>query len=291
MAGHLPAPNPGPIACERAPDGTDVSILAVTPPASVARFTLQAGLTGRAVKHRTVDEIWHVLSGEGELWRRLDGVEDIVPLVHGTTVHLPVETVFQVRATSLTALVVLGVITPAWPGDAEARWVCGQWGPSVRDSSLSGPLALRPGRREDADALGELAIRSKAWWGYAEGFLRECRSELSVLPEHVELATVAEIEGELAGFSLVVPEARFGAELEALFVDPRAMGRGAGHQLMMSAMRHARLLGATQLLIQSDPQARGFYEDCGARLIGTRASGSIKGRHLPLLVVDTSIGA
>jgi hypothetical protein len=38
--------------------------------------------------------------------------------------------------------------------------------------------------------------------------------------------------------------------------------------------------------IHSDPEAQGFYERMGARLIGKTPSGSIAGRLLPLLQHD-----
>ena len=41
-------------------------------------------------------------------------------------------------------------------------------------------LALRPARPEEAPALTELCLRSKAVWGYDAAFMQACRRELTM---------------------------------------------------------------------------------------------------------------
>ena len=53
-----------------APDGSEVRILARVDRGSAAHFQLDAGYVAQAVMHRTIDEIWYFLSGDGEFWRR-----------------------------------------------------------------------------------------------------------------------------------------------------------------------------------------------------------------------------
>jgi len=38
-------------------------------------------------------------------------------------------------------------------------------------------LVLRPAVRAEADALSQLGLRSKAYWGYDEAFIEACRAE------------------------------------------------------------------------------------------------------------------
>ena len=45
-----------------------------------------------AVTHRTVDELWYVLAGTGELWRRQGEREEIVPLLPHTAHSIPLGT-------------------------------------------------------------------------------------------------------------------------------------------------------------------------------------------------------
>jgi mannose-6-phosphate isomerase-like protein (cupin superfamily) len=112
-----------------APDGSTVRVLAATEHGSTARFELDAGRTSLAVRHRTVEEIWHVLAGRGEMWRRLGEHESVVGLEPGVTLVIPPGTSFQFRTLGPGALVVFGVTMPPWPGADEAQLVegCPGW--------------------------------------------------------------------------------------------------------------------------------------------------------------------
>lgn len=96
-----------------ASDGSDVRVLAGLGSGGMAHFTLPAAQTSPAVAHRTVEEIWFVVSGRGEMWRKLG-------------------THFQFRAHAGEPLAVIGITMPPWPGDAEAFRVAGPWTPTVR---------------------------------------------------------------------------------------------------------------------------------------------------------------
>src|SRR5258707_6155420 len=53
-----------------APDGSDVRVLLQLDRGGMAHFELGAGRTSVAVAHHSVDEIWYILRGHGEMWRR-----------------------------------------------------------------------------------------------------------------------------------------------------------------------------------------------------------------------------
>ena len=110
-----------------APDGSDVRVLLGLPAGSMAHFELAAGKVARAVTHRTVGEVWFVLAGRGEMWRRQDGHEETVPLEPGTCLTLPVGTHFQFRASASEPVSAIGVTMPPWPGEDEAMEVAGPW--------------------------------------------------------------------------------------------------------------------------------------------------------------------
>jgi mannose-6-phosphate isomerase-like protein (cupin superfamily) len=116
---------------EMAPDGSEVRVLAATRRASTAHFLLGPGATAVAVAHHTVDEIWYVLRGSGQLWRRQGDREEIIDLVPGVSASIPLGTAFQFRAAADDALEVLGATTPPWPGDDEAFVVEGPWTANV----------------------------------------------------------------------------------------------------------------------------------------------------------------
>ena len=54
-----------------APDGSEIRVLAGTERCSMAHGLLPPGGVSRAIRHRTVEEVWYVLSGEAEVWRRI----------------------------------------------------------------------------------------------------------------------------------------------------------------------------------------------------------------------------
>lgn len=114
-----------------APDGSDVRVLLRTGRGSMAHFELPAGKTSLAVTHRTVEEIWYVVAGCGEMWRRQGSTEEVVALEPGVCLTIPLGTHFQFRAMPDSAVAAVGVTMPPWPGEDEAVAVSGRWQPSV----------------------------------------------------------------------------------------------------------------------------------------------------------------
>lgn len=153
-------------------------------------------------------------------------------------------------------------------------------------------MLIRAARTDEAGALSELALRSKAHWGYSDAFIAACREELRLHPGEVERrrTTVAERDGRVAGFVTLDGEPPEG-ELGMLFVDPPDIGQGVGRLLVSHTLDTARRLGFTRLTLASDPNAELFYRAMGAERIGWVPSGSIPGRELPLMMVDLEEGA
>ena len=145
-------------------------------------------------------------------------------------------------------------------------------------------LALRPARPDEAPALTELCLRSKAVWGYDAAFMEACRKELAMTPGAIMASRVqvAEVDGRLAGVAEVKSEGDV-AQLERLFVDPAMLRSGTGRKLLDWAKATARAAGATTMLIDADPDAAPFYRRMGAVDDGVVPSGSIPGRFIPRL--------
>jgi N-acetylglutamate synthase-like GNAT family acetyltransferase len=149
---------------------------------------------------------------------------------------------------------------------------------------------LRPARAEEAQALSQLALRSKAHWGYSQEFIDACRDELSysaadILSPHMEFV-VLEAAGVYVGFYALQRLSQTDIELDALFVTPTCIGRGFGRRLLEDAQRAAAKRGAIRLTIQGDPNAEQFYLAAGARRTGATESASVPGRLLPTFVID-----
>lgn len=148
-------------------------------------------------------------------------------------------------------------------------------------------VTIRRARTSEADTLSALAFRSKAHWGYSAEFMAACRAELTVQADEIGAGrvVVAESDGALLGFYCLAEPRKGRAELDALFVDPAAIGRGVGRALLDEAVAQARARGALIVEIQADPNAEAFYLRAGARRVGERESGSIPGRLLPMLEI------
>jgi GNAT superfamily N-acetyltransferase len=156
---------------------------------------------------------------------------------------------------------------------------------------------LRPARADEAQALTDLALRSKAAWGYDADFLARCEPALRVRAVDLEAGVaaeiaagarhhvVAEVGGARVGFHVV--QAQDGdLLLDALFVEPAWLRRGIGRELFQQAMETAARVGANRLVTVADPHAVPFYERMGMRHDGSMASEIDGERRLPRLVRD-----
>lgn len=149
-------------------------------------------------------------------------------------------------------------------------------------------MHIRPARVEEASALTELAMRSKAHWGYDDAFMAACRDELTIRESSIDRVDVADLDGHVIGMVRLAQEAPgpsglLRGALEDLFVEPAAIGTGVGQALFRHAVRRAAAEGMGRLRIDADPNAEGFYLAMGAVRVGESPSGSIAGRVLPRL--------
>jgi GNAT superfamily N-acetyltransferase len=148
-------------------------------------------------------------------------------------------------------------------------------------------IAFRAARGDEAALVSEMAFRSKAHWGYSDEFMEAVRDELTYSPQLCSSGSmiVAERAGRVLGFYRLiegVPETR----LESLFVDPAAIGTGAGKALLEHALGAAAALGAEWVTLEADPNAESFYAKFGAVRTGEVPSASLPGRVLPRMRFD-----
>ncbi len=111
-----------------APDGSEIRLLLGAPEAatraSLVEVTLDAGQVSRPVRHRSVEELWYVLSGTGRVWRcppdRDPASVDPVAVGPGDALVIPTGWSFQFAAGE-SALTFLCFTSPPWPGEDEAQ--------------------------------------------------------------------------------------------------------------------------------------------------------------------------
>ena len=128
-SGQVPAPSRRAAQPDAtAPDGSEIRLLAdgrnAATRSSLVEVTLPAGQVSRPVYHRTVEEIWYILEGEGHVWRCPPdaGPASTPPQVvsPGDALVIPTGWRFQFAAGPEGPLRFLCHTTPPWPGEDEA---------------------------------------------------------------------------------------------------------------------------------------------------------------------------
>jgi len=114
-----------------APDGSEVRVLCQLSRGGLAVFSLPPNAVSKAVAHRTVEEVWYIISGIGRMWRKLGEYEEIVELTPGVSLTIPTGTHFQFRCDEHEPLTAIGATMPPWPGESDAYFVDGTWLPTV----------------------------------------------------------------------------------------------------------------------------------------------------------------
>jgi N-acetylglutamate synthase-like GNAT family acetyltransferase len=147
-------------------------------------------------------------------------------------------------------------------------------------------VSIREARRDEARALTELAIRSKASWGYDAAFMARARDDMRVSEHDLRhsYTLVAEDGGVLCGYAMTFLQGE-SAVLRDLFIEPTHFRRGLGTELFARALEYARANNAQRLVLHADPNARGFYEHLGMRCTREVKSNVMRGRMLPVMEI------
>jgi ribosomal protein S18 acetylase RimI-like enzyme len=134
-------------------------------------------------------------------------------------------------------------------------------------------MLIRHATASDLPRLNEIAIESKASWGYAADQISEWLADLEIDPETVDIwpTLVAEKDGQIAGFAQLDPTQQ-PWDLTRLFVDPSFKRQGIGRQLLRAMQEVAAAANGDHISIDSDPNAESFYIACGAISVGVLAA-------------------
>ena len=122
---------------------------------------------------------------------------------------------------------------------------------------------IRDGRPEERLALEELQRRAALTWTAHRDYLLANPDVIALPLAHLTArrVRVAERDGAVAGFAVLLPDRTGVFELEGLFVDPPHTHRGIGRALVADAL--ARLPAQAQLQVVANPHAEGFYARLG----------------------------
>jgi mannose-6-phosphate isomerase-like protein (cupin superfamily) len=105
-----------------APDGSLIYLLGDEASGGLAECILPPESTTVPVHHRTVEELWYVISGEGEISRREDTLPpELTKLAAGTCIDIGKGITFQFRNIAVKLPLRMLLLTmPRWPGPDEA---------------------------------------------------------------------------------------------------------------------------------------------------------------------------
>ncbi|NVK52430.1 MAG: GNAT family N-acetyltransferase [Flavobacteriaceae bacterium] len=139
----------------------------------------------------------------------------------------------------------------------------------------------------DAERLTEIALKSKAFWGYSNELIDGWRDDLTVTPEMFQTCTIFKfhITNSTVGFYILNPPEGNSVVLEMLFVLPEFIGKGIGKQLIQHAFKEAIKLNVVSMTLLADPHAVDFYKSQGFYKIDKKES-TIPNRFLPILQKD-----
>jgi N-acetylglutamate synthase-like GNAT family acetyltransferase len=140
---------------------------------------------------------------------------------------------------------------------------------------------------EDAEVLTEIAVKSKAYWGYDVDVVESWREDLTVTPIMFEEYNICKyvVDHEIAGFYILERANIRTSFLNFLFVSPDYIKQGIGHQLLQHAVAYCKDGGSAILNVLSDPNAASFYAKYGFEVIDQRES-SVPGRFLPEMELE-----
>ena len=144
-----------------------------------------------------------------------------------------------------------------------------------------------PADISDGKTLTNIALTSKAFWGYADYLIESWREELTITSKMIEEMMIYKFlqDNTIVGFYALNPPKENTIELEMLFVLPDFIGRKIGKQLLYHSFEKAKKLGCNSMTLLADPNAVAFYESQGFCEIDKKES-SIPNRFLPILKVD-----
>ena len=145
-------------------------------------------------------------------------------------------------------------------------------------------FAIRNAHEDEGAIITQVALLSKAHWGYDPVFLEKCIPDLTVdqfyiRENRVFVATAAE---KIVGFYSIILE-EDGYYLDNMFILPEYIGKGLGKNLWMHMLEEFQRMDVKRFRLVADPFAAGFYSAMGAMQIFSKESSTFPGRKLPVM--------
>jgi len=145
-------------------------------------------------------------------------------------------------------------------------------------------ITIQAPKPEEASELNTLMRSSKSYWGYLDEWLELWDDELTITPDTMlsRAFYAGRIARELIFFYSIRQLSEHRYDLADCWVAPDYIGQGYGAILFEHLNTTLKSLNCHTLVIESDPNAEGFYKRMGAVRVGEKQS-KIEGRVLPIL--------
>ena len=133
-------------------------------------------------------------------------------------------------------------------------------------------MTLRRASPADTAALRSLMASSNGYDRPEARAMIVAFAESWSVPDGPHEVWLAEAGGAVAGFYALIPHGA-DQELDLFFTANDAQGTGLGRGLFAHMAERARALGASSVVISSNPEAAGFYRRMGAVEVGVTPPG------------------
>jgi GNAT superfamily N-acetyltransferase len=129
-------------------------------------------------------------------------------------------------------------------------------------------VTIRSPAADEGGRLKEIAIASKASWGYELDKVKEWADRGDFSPAQLGKLDMFVAQAEDRAIAWCSLERRGDLWwLADLWVEPAWIGKGVGRRLFHHGARHAQRQGARRLEWEAEPNSIGFYEKMGARYL------------------------
>ncbi|MDO9473344.1 MAG: GNAT family N-acetyltransferase [Caulobacter sp.] len=133
-------------------------------------------------------------------------------------------------------------------------------------------MTIRRASPADTDALRAMMATSNGYDRPAARAMIVGFAQTWSVPDGPQEVWLAEVAGAIVGFFALIPHGA-DQELDLFFTANDAQGTGVGRRLFQALAERARALGASCVVISSNPEAAGFYRRMGAIDVGVTPPG------------------
>ncbi|MFT7860771.1 MAG: GNAT family N-acetyltransferase [Sulfurimonas sp.] len=137
----------------------------------------------------------------------------------------------------------------------------------------------------EADALQDLARKSKRYWGYDDEYMKKWKHDQLLTPSFISNNPVFALKEnkQIVGFFAFDLRAN-PIDLKHFWIDPNLTGSGMGKALFYYVLDYLESIHCFEFQVTVEPNAVGFYSKMGGQVIGEVDRPDL-GQTYPVMVV------